>query len=388
MNEHLVFTLAGKTFAISIECLQELSGQIPITPVPGLEPPFKGVINLRDRVIPIFNMEEFLGLQTEQGQEINYKIMVFNCNDITFAAEVAQVEGVLSIGDDQISTGEGVTEESPFIKGFFKTPDGKIIQVIDTEKFLNEMSRLLKKDQIQNHTISINNVPFEDINKQLTTIHKKEKSLQRILEAIEYYLNAISSGNVQEAEEALLRIKKAAEEEVLEEVRKLIDSVHATFNDFKTNLDTRLRMLAESAFTGTSSDLENVIRQTEEASSKTISIIEKQLSAQSEMVKCLDSISEKTKSLKKNSVKEDLETLRRLIEDLNMDLMEALVAQQFQDLTGQILKKAVSVIREVEARLEDLIQTFGIQPNKNFHPTTDMVRDQSEVDELLNQYNM
>ncbi|RME64805.1 MAG: hypothetical protein D6778_07310, partial [Nitrospirae bacterium] len=102
----------------------------------------------------------------------------------------------------------------------------------------------------------------------------------------------------------------------------------------------------------------------------------------------LDEITEKTKEIEEQ-VNKPLQSLRQLIEALNMDLMEALVAQQFQDLTGQILKKTLSVIKQIEKGLEGLIHSFGLtNESAEKKQETEKVKGQGEVDELLAQYDL
>ncbi len=385
MKEHLIFIINNQPYAISIEYLQEISHQVKVTPVPGLQSPFKGVINLRGRVVPVFSFSELLSVNSNDDAD---KFIVFNYNGNTFAAVVEKVNEVIRIEEEKLSDAEGVSSESPFIKGFYRLPDNSILHVIDTEKTINEISAHLKKQDNFDNTSELHTRNLSEITGKLNQLHQKEQTIQKILSGIEQYLEAIRSADVQGAEKALIFIKRAAEEEVIDEVKKLVENVHHTMNEFRNNLDTRLRMLADSALSGTSSDIEKVINQTEEATTKTISIIEKQLNAQSDMVKCLDEITEKTKEIEEQ-VNKPLQSLRQLIEALNMDLMEALVAQQFQDLTGQILKKTLSVIKQIEKGLEGLIHSFGLtNESAEKKQETEKVKGQGEVDELLAQYDL
>ncbi len=385
MNEHLVFQVNTQYYAISIQYLQEITHQVSINPVAGLRPPLKGVINLRNKVIPVFSFSEILNINSVPS-EAN-KLIVFNYGGSSFAGVVEKVNEVIRIKNEQISDAEGASHESPFIKGFYRMPDGQILQVLDTERIMEEILSHLHKDSPIPQPREGLSEDLEEVTQRLGQIHQKEQTLQKILSGIGQYLNAIKSGDVKGAEKALLFIKKSAEEEVIDEIKKLVDNVHNSLNEFKKNLDTRLRMLAESAFSGTASDIEKVITQTEEATTKTISIIEKQLNAQNEMVRCLDELTEKTRSV--NEVTGPINSLRQLIEDLNMDLMEALVAQQIKDLTGQILKKTLTVIQQIEKGLEDLIEDFGLSMESSTKKRDiSIVRDQNEVDALLAQYDL
>ncbi len=45
--------------------------------------------------------------------------------------------------------------------------------------------------------------------------------------------------------------------------------------------------------------------------------------------------------------------------EINANLSEVMMAQEFQDLTGQILRRVISMVQEVEDNLVDLIRVSG-----------------------------
>ncbi|HFA59759.1 MAG TPA: protein phosphatase CheZ, partial [Rhodospirillales bacterium] len=78
-------------------------------------------------------------------------------------------------------------------------------------------------------------------------------------------------------------------------------------------------------------------------------------------------------------------------------LTDALMAQDFQDLTGQIIKRVITLVEEVEANLVNLIKVAGLPERKQDGPkeheldgpvipgkeTASTVSGQDEVDDLL-----
>ena len=87
--------------------------------------------------------------------------------------------------------------------------------------------------------------------------------------------------------------------------------------------------------------------------------------------------------------------------ELRGQLTEILMAQDFQDLTGQIIRRVITLVSEVEARLVEILTAFGASQlegstkNKNKASTDpegpilnpqerdDAVSSQDEVDDLL-----
>ena len=65
---------------------------------------------------------------------------------------------------------------------------------------------------------------------------------------------------------------------------------------------------------------------------------------------------------------------------------EILMAQEFQDLSGQILKKVIHVITEVEESLVTLIRVFGLAEGGDVQPEAPVESqkvEQGDVDSLL-----
>jgi chemotaxis protein CheZ len=77
-------------------------------------------------------------------------------------------------------------------------------------------------------------------------------------------------------------------------------------------------------------------------------------------------------------------------------LTEIMIAQDFQDLTGQIIKKVIQLIAEIENQLVMILKIFGVKLESRPQPGAlsgpqikkreTMVSGQSEVDDILNQF--
>jgi chemotaxis protein CheZ len=81
-------------------------------------------------------------------------------------------------------------------------------------------------------------------------------------------------------------------------------------------------------------------------------------------------------------------------DEINTQMMEIMMAQDFQDLTGQVIKKVLTMTKEMEQQLLDFLLMFspqGIKPEEGLlngpvvraEGRTDVVTDQQQVDDLL-----
>jgi chemotaxis protein CheZ len=72
--------------------------------------------------------------------------------------------------------------------------------------------------------------------------------------------------------------------------------------------------------------------------------------------------------------------------------MEIMIAQDFQDLTGQIIKKVIQLISDIEKQLVKIVTIFGLQIESGAKEDLEgpqikqqegVASDQSEVDDIL-----
>jgi len=80
-----------------------------------------------------------------------------------------------------------------------------------------------------------------------------------------------------------------------------------------------------------------------------------------------------------------LKDFKNTLED---DLTEIITTQSFQDLTGQIIKKVISLVGDLEAELVHLIATFGVKIEQTDN-TDNIVPEkvtQNDVNDLLKEF--
>ncbi|GLS04932.1 protein phosphatase CheZ [Chitiniphilus shinanonensis] len=81
-------------------------------------------------------------------------------------------------------------------------------------------------------------------------------------------------------------------------------------------------------------------------------------------------------------------------DQINAQMLEIMMAQDFQDLTGQVIKKVLTMSKEMEAQLLEFLLAFSPQglkhddsllngPVVNTEGRTDIVTNQQQVDDLL-----
>jgi len=219
-----------------------------------------------------------------------------------------------------------------------------------------------------------------------------------IVEDVQALLKAIIQGDIETAEKYVIKFTNLGSKDLFSEVGKITRKLHDSIQEFQENISPRLKNLPMNELPEATDKLQWVIEKTEEAASRTISLVEKHLGCQEKTSKIINQIE---KYFTENRIpadlnEKDLAYLKDVNQDLPKDLMEILIAQDFQDLTGQIIKKVIQLIADIENQLVKILQIFGVKLESRPKPEglalsqnikqEHMVSGQSEVDDILQQF--
>jgi len=180
-------------------------------------------------------------------------------------------------------------------------------------------------------------------------------------------LDALEQDDHVQAASILDEMTQMRESELYQKVTSLTRNLHQTLDELG---DTNLLLQTKHDIPDATERLEYVITTTEEASNKTLE------SSERAMV-----IVEQIEEIISKSVNEsDKLTLSENISLLNSELTNIMLAQSFQDLTGQVLNRVIIVISSLEQSLIELI-------NESSHDY-DAIPDREETDEQTRALNM
>lgn len=139
-GKYLTFKLADQEFGIDILKIKEIIGIMPIREVPQAPPFIKGVINLRDKVIPVTDLRLKFGMNEMAYTDRNCIIILeFELNDGVFYMGIA-VDSVMEVLDIRASE----IEETP--KFGFNINTSHILAIAKTEggvKILLDIDNIL-----------------------------------------------------------------------------------------------------------------------------------------------------------------------------------------------------------------------------------------------------
>ena len=198
------------------------------------------------------------------------------------------------------------------------------------------------------------------------------------------------------------------ENELFQEVGRLTRELHEALNGFI--LDSRLTEMTHVEIPDASERLRYVITMTENSANTTLNAVEASIPLVDKLEQHASELNEswskfRTRQLSKEDFKQLSKQLEVFLKNVNSDsrelhgkLSEVLLAQDFQDLTGQVIRKVIDLVHDVEEKLVTLVRISG---NKMAKPVKDhskeilegpvvpgvdqgnVVNSQDDVDDLL-----
>jgi len=238
-----------------------------------------------------------------------------------------------------------------------------------------------------------------------TSVHV---SLEQAKLLVEY----LENDQQEKADELIAEIQNPINSELFAEIGKLTRQLHDSLMNFQ--LDSRLNDLATADIPDAKERLNYVITRTEEAANKTMDAVESIFPVVDTIQKQIKTVNPLWHKLMHNKL--EVAEFKSLCIDIDLlltttdkesvrmhELMtDVLMAQDFQDLTGQVIRKVIDLVREVEDSLIGMLTAFGIAapnpsqvntpkvgdnlvegPIVNTENRDDVVADQDDVDDLL-----
>jgi len=232
------------------------------------------------------------------------------------------------------------------------------------------------------------------------------------LEQAKSLVEFLETDQQEKADELIAEIQNPINSELFAEIGKLTRQLHDSLTNFQ--LDSRLSDLATADIPDAKERLNYVITRTEEAANKTMDAVESIFPVVDKISEQVRAVNPSWTKLMNNEI--ELKEFKTLCVDIDSLLVttgketshihslmtDVLMAQDFQDLTGQVIRKVIDLVREVEESLINMLTAFGISaenirgnsipkvgenlvegPIVNAEDRDDVVEDQDDVDDLL-----
>ncbi|NRB68115.1 MAG: protein phosphatase CheZ [Vibrio sp.] len=231
------------------------------------------------------------------------------------------------------------------------------------------------------------------------------------LEQAKHLVELLENDQQNEADQLVKDIHDGSSNPMLQEIGELTRDLHESIKQF--SLDERMSEIANDEIPDARDRLKYVIEKTETAANKTMDAVDRCMPIADNLHDGLLQVRPQWNELMHGRI--DLTEFKALCHridallsevegdstELKGQLTEILMAQDFQDLTGQIISRVITLVNEVEDRLVEILTAFGASqlenaannknnssidpegPILNPHERDDAVSSQDEVDDLL-----
>ncbi len=231
------------------------------------------------------------------------------------------------------------------------------------------------------------------------------------LDQAKQLVELLENDQQQDANALVKDIYEQATTPVFQEIGELTRDLHEAINQFST--DARMSEIANDEIPDARDRLQYVIDKTEVAANKTMDAVDRCMPIADNLHEGLLQVRPQWNELMRGRIDiAEFKALCHRIDDLlgqvegnsselRGQLTEILMAQDFQDLTGQIIRRVITLVNEVEGRLVEILTAFGNEQSENstdnkkkastapegpiLNPRErdDAVSSQDEVDDLL-----
>ncbi len=226
------------------------------------------------------------------------------------------------------------------------------------------------------------------------------------LELARALVDQLEDGNEQEATRILSELASSKDRGLFQEVGRLTRELHDSIEGFL--VDSRIPEMAEHEIPDAGKRLNYVISMTEQSANATLNAVEASLPLADELGARAGILARDWRCLQEREVSaEEFQSLSSELSgfllmagdysgQLHGRLSEVLMAQDFQDLTGQVIRQVIALIQDLEEKLVQLvcISGFGGQEQKPDRTKLegpvisgldqgDVVDGQDDVDQLL-----
>jgi chemotaxis protein CheZ len=352
--------------------VREIISMPVITALPHLPGYVKGISNLRGSIIPIVNLSTLL--DSSGSEDTGSTVIVIATGQIIFGIIVDGITGVVKVDEDKIEPPEKfINNDVERIDGVAKLDD-KLIVLLNTSKLLPLDDMTLLEEAIVEVSDSTESEKVEVV-REIDTIGGKV-TVKELRDAKDFmgdklddsdpknnifnmmleFMDALSSQEYDKVEGILENLLKATDSSLFNEVGKITRKLHDSIEDFKGAIDSGLEKFTKSDVPNAVDKLQFVMTKTEDAANKTMGIVERYFEESDEFSTHVEKLEGPDDSV------HYFETFKNALDN---DMTDILTAQQFQDITGQTIKKVIKLVHSVEAELLTLITQFGMQVNPN-----------------------
>lgn len=204
---------------------------------------------------------------------------------------------------------------------------------------------------------------IEQIIEEHKSVNEEEKqNITQIVSAVRELINGVADGNENRVFRSLDIIRDTSskvQNDLFKEVGKLTRKLHNSIAGFQHDIGPQLAHMAATDVPEAANQLQHVIAMTDSAANTVLELAEYQTKLLNEQKDAIMQLSTPDIQIKPPQ----LAQISEYNQQLTKTTTDIVMAQGFQDLSGQVLKRVITLISEVQDSLVDLVRMFGVADN-------------------------
>lgn len=189
------------------------------------------------------------------------------------------------------------------------------------------------------------------------------------LDRLQALNNAVGNKETDEVNRLVAELTTLRESALFQELGKLTREIHESINSFSD--DDRVAELAEFDIPDATERLNFIVTKTNDAAHKTMNGAEETMAVVSDFSDHAKMIKNRWEQFRNRelskeefvALSDDIDTFMTSIPNettkINQSMTEIMLAQDYQDLTGQMIKQVITMVKEVEEKLVRLVAISG-----------------------------
>ncbi|NIB43186.1 protein phosphatase CheZ [Pseudomaricurvus alkylphenolicus] len=204
-------------------------------------------------------------------------------------------------------------------------------------------------------------------------LHNNQEFIQELRDCATQLSEKLSSDDLEGASDLIQKLLEVRDRNMFNAVGKLTRGLHSAIVNFHVDgdLSSEPPEIESSEIQDASDRLNYVIEMTQNAADKTMDMVEASAPIAINLGEEASALHEQWGRLRRREMTADefrevykrmdsfLGDMREGTGELNKNLQDIILEQGFQDLTGQVLKRVIGLIREVEESLVSLVRIAG-----------------------------
>ncbi len=306
--------------------------------------------------------QDIWGLIFEEG--------MFSADDAEVGAQFPQLKRDIEALEGTVGLEAQAEAMASFIMAFpAEMENASFISTMSSMQIPSDLPQNISADleSLQTSAEAIQSI-MDGLHTQVASkeIRSMEMHLHRIFSALTTLIDGLSHGDISSARQATLTLSQMANVDLFKEVGMMAREMHENLKSFSHMMDAQFQDFDMEQIPDAAQRLEHIIQMTENSANTTLDLSESLMVDSGDSQADLTSLGELLTATKEKSKTPEVEECLQIIEmmqsreqQVSEKIVNIMTAQDYQDRTGQVIKKIIVLVNDLEKRLVSLVKTFG-----------------------------